>query len=317
MGRVVELITKSFANQCLAFPNRVDQVLATISTVEEAKELLDKGAAMATYAARLRAGIEVERPISFGVLKIKTKLGELLPAKPPSITGAMKGKKGSRSTQPPFSKECIAAYRKMAKNKHKLDDYYEATEDVPTQGDFIRYATGAKVSNNSGENEWYTPTEYIEAARQVMGSIDFDPASTVLANTIVKAEKFCSAADDGLSKKWRGNVWMNPPYAQPLVSQFCEKLVGSFTAGDVKRAIVLVNNATETQWFQTVAEQASAICFPRGRVKFWSPDKVSAPLQGQAVLYLNQSKEVDAFEQFFKEFGFCATVSAVLTGGES
>jgi hypothetical protein len=30
-----------------------------------------------------------------------------------------------------------------------------------------RTVAGAHVSNNSGENEWYTPSEYIEAARKV------------------------------------------------------------------------------------------------------------------------------------------------------
>ena len=32
------------------------------------------------------------------------------------------------------------------------------------------------VSHNTGENEWYTPKEYIELAREVMWSIDCDPA---------------------------------------------------------------------------------------------------------------------------------------------
>lgn len=161
----------------------------------------------------------------------------------------------------------------------------------------------AHVSHNAGEHEWYTPTEYIEAARESMGTIDLDPASTKVANEIVKATHFFTKEDDGLSRTWVGNVWMNPPYAQPLVDHFSEKLASEYLNGAVSQAIVLVNNATETKWWQRLAGASSSVCFPKGRVRFLDPDgNPGAPLQGQTILYLGVYPE--KFRGAFHSFGY-------------
>jgi phage N-6-adenine-methyltransferase len=158
------------------------------------------------------------------------------------------------------------------------------------------------VAANAGDNEWYTPPEYIRAATQVMGGIDLDPASTSEANDIIGAAKFYTQDDNGLLHGWGGRVWMNPPYARPLIDEFCGKLAEEYAAGNVQQAITLTNNATETGWFHALAEVGAAIAFPRHRVKFWHPRKEATPLQGQACFYLGEN--IQGFRDEFVQFGF-------------
>lgn len=182
--------------------------------------------------------------------------------------------------------------------------YPEQPEQIYTNG-----VNKPHVTNNSGNNEWYTPVDFIEAARLTLGDIDLDPATSIEANTVVRASNFYTIDDDGLSQWWEGKVWLNPPYSSDLVSRFISKLVDHYQAGDVTEAIVLVNNATETQWFQFLASQAEAICFPAKRIRFWSPNGGNgSPLQGQALLYLGHNSQ--NFIDNFQYFGLLVSVAA-------
>lgn len=89
------------------------------------------------------------------------------------------------------------------------------------------------INQSSGDVEIYTPPEILDRARQVLGRIDIDPASSAAANVRVKARKFYCAPvfetlkhrinrlpvrayvdEGGLSLPWKGHAFMNPPFTQ-------------------------------------------------------------------------------------------------------
>ncbi len=172
----------------------------------------------------------------------------------------------------------------------------------------IKEAVHNHRAQGSGENEWYTPQEYVEAARRVLGAIDLDPASSAVAQQRVQAGRIFTQEDDGLAHDWAGRVWLNPPYAQPAIRQFVEKMTGEVEAGRVSAAIMLTHNYTDTAWFHIAAGAASAICFTRGRIGFLDPDgKKAAPTQGQAFFYYGN--DAAAFAQEFKAYGLIVEVT--------
>lgn len=190
----------------------------------------------------------------------------------------------------------------------KLDD--ETFEQALAQGkinpemerkDVAALTAYTHVSDDS--YEWYTPPEYIQSARAVMGGIDLDPATSDKANEIVKAEMIYTLKDNGLKQNWHGNVWLNPPYCMPEVGHFTRKCVDSFLRKEIGQAIILVNNATDTGWFGYLLETGH-VCFTDGRVHFYGEDgeQKLQTRQGQAFFYLgNRAK---TFMQAFKKYGF-------------
>lgn len=160
-----------------------------------------------------------------------------------------------------------------------------------------------KHTHATGNNEWYTPPEYIEAARAVMGEIDLDPASSVAANEWVRANVFVSEEQDGLSWPWFGRIWLNPPYEQPTVTNFCRRVVETHESSQIEQACVLVNNGTETVYGQALLGRCDAVCFPSSRIRFLLPDGSlkDSPLQGQMIVYFgDRSAE---FKSVFSKFG--------------
>jgi ParB family chromosome partitioning protein len=291
------------------------RALQEARTVDEVKDVRDKAEALRLYAKQSGESLELQNDICEIKLRAERRAGELLA----EMERSNGGRPDKNSYQPGTSfKEVIddagiakmTAYRWQSIFALPIESFErfivetKAEKKELTEAALLNLTRMPHVAHNNGNNEWYTPQEYIDAARAVMGDIDLDPASTKIANTVVRAKKFYTAEDNGLLHEWRGHIFMNPPYASELIGQFIDKLIAS---PKVTQAIVLVNNATETKWFRAITSRASVICFPEGRVRFWSPDRESAtPLQGQAVLYIGDNAK--SFIKEFSGFGWVALI---------
>jgi hypothetical protein len=153
----------------------------------------------------------------------------------------------------------------------------------------------------TGDPEWYTPDEILAPVREVLGQIDVDPASCDAAQVRVQARTYYTLGDDGLTHPWRGTVFLNPPYNLPDVARFLGKLFEEIEAEHTTAAIVIVNSATSTAWFQRAFALANAVCFPSGKIKFLHATKNGLhPCAPQTILYYGDSTR-----------DFCAVFAAI------
>ena len=157
----------------------------------------------------------------------------------------------------------------------------------------------SQLIQQSTSNEHYTPLQYIEAAQDVLGVIDLDPASCEEANETVGATIYFDASDNGLDQDWNGRIWLNPPYGN-LVGEFVAKLVTEHRTGNVSEAILLVNaHCTDTNWFQPLWD--GCLCFTDHRINFYGDDTRSGSTHGSVFVYLGD--RVSVFAERFSEFG--------------
>lgn len=152
------------------------------------------------------------------------------------------------------------------------------------------------MSLNSND-EWYTPPYVIALAREVLGCIDLDPASNVVAQSNVHATKFFTKEDNGLKHDWLGKVWCNPPYSASLIKQFTQKFADEFIKGNMTEGIILTNSGTDTIWNQPLIIGMQA--YTLGRISFLQPDgsEKGKGGRGQCFTYLgdNPRKFIDVF----------------------
>lgn len=118
----------------------------------------------------------------------------------------------------------------------------------------------AQITKPTAKEDWYTPEMYVELVRNVLGGIDFDPASSEEAQKTVRAAKFLT--ENGTILPWNGRVFLNPPYSRGIMGEFVTRMVGH------GNGIMLTNSSTDTDWWHRALEGCSAVCFTYGRIAF-------------------------------------------------
>lgn len=306
----------------LAKLDKATQMLAEAKSLDEVKNIMDVAEAARTYARAAKLGLDAQNHAAEVKIRAERKAGELLLNLERGGGGDRKSDKIKNTTQV----NLISEYREVLDAEeipnttaHRWQQAAQIPErtfeqhvaqvkdaglELTTSG-LLKAAKSPHVAQNTGESEWYTPFEYIACAKAVMGTIDLDPASSDIANKTVGAKKYFTFEDDGLSKEWSGRIWMNPPYSAELIRLFISKYSEEVKSGNVTEGMVLVNNATETQWFNELVYVSNAVLFPSGRIKFLDPNgKPGAPLQGQALVYFGPN--LKAFVSNFSDFGWIA-----------
>jgi hypothetical protein len=157
------------------------------------------------------------------------------------------------------------------------------------------------INQDSGRVEFYTPAYIVDAARDVMGGIDLDPASCSKANKNVQATRFFSQRENGLSKNWHGRVWMNHPFSKKHNSDWIKKLVAEFNCGHIKEAICICFCSSSERWFRPLLDFPQ--CFLHKRVNYIDHGGVvmKGVTKGSVVTYLGSNTE--RFRDVFESLG--------------
>lgn len=193
------------------------------------------------------------------------------------------------------------------------------------------------INQDSGNVEYYTDPKITAAARAVMGSIDLDPASCAFANKSIKASTIFTKDDDGLSKSWFGNVWMNHPFSRgeracpedhskcrkkictdptykhyrgyhivkdiPSNGQWIDKLLREFEQGRVQLALNITFGSTSEVWFQKLADYPQCLLSPRTNYYNDKGEVVRGITKGSVVTFLTHGEKLEEFNQHFGPMG--------------
>jgi hypothetical protein len=162
-------------------------------------------------------------------------------------------------------------------------------------------APNAKHSSESVHHD--TPQNYLDAAREVLGGIELDPASCAQANEMVRAARFYTQRDNSLRRgcDWTSRTaWLNPPGGstdneRSLAKAFWFRLAAEWHARRVGAAMFLGFSIEILQSTQNRPTGPIPLdfpfCIPRERIPFWVATEEPASKLRQSALFVGEVDE--------------------------
>jgi len=194
------------------------------------------------------------------------------------------------------------------------------------------------VQHSSATNEHYTPKAIVEAARATLGTIELDPASCQLGNSVVGAMAWygpgSDLAEDGLAEPWLGKVFLNPPGGnvpeqykglgtKSNAALWWSALAGYWSEGEVEAAIFVgftLEILRAAQAIDVTQPLDFPLCVPKSRIRFDTEEggkriASTSPTHANVIVYLppkpwkigrkSSTVMVDQFVSAFSPLGKC------------
>lgn len=166
---------------------------------------------------------------------------------------------------------------------------------------------------NPQKTDWETPHDLFEKLWDEFGGFDLDPCCSPghYTECRIVAEGGYSFYETGLTAKWFGKVYMNPPYGR-AISQWIEKAVSEVEKKNAELVVALLPARVDVKWWHkyvglnhvwtprfddghpsivdgektafTGTMRADAVRFLAGRLKFVGA-KASAPFPSAIVVW--------------------------------
>lgn len=125
--------------------------------------------------------------------------------------------------------------------------------------------------NENTRDDWQTPKKIVKS----LGEFDLDPCANAKEPKRL-AKNGYTIFQDGLSKKWFGRIWLNPPYGKE-----CRIWINKLA--EHGNGIALIPPRIGSKWFhESIFGTCDSIFFHKGRISFLDPNTKQISKQNNA-----------------------------------